>query len=217
MSRKQFVIVGLGRFGRTLAETLYEKGEDVLAIDLDEERVEDIRNSVTHSVQADAMDMEALRELGVRDFDVAVVTIGTDIKASGMATMLMKEVGVKYVIAKAHDEIHGRMLQKLGADKVIFPERDMGRRVAHNLISGNILDFIELSPDYSMVEIQSPAEWDGRTLRELDLRNRMHLNVIAIKRNGEVNAALTPETMIHVDDRMLVMATEDTVRKLKSR
>ncbi|HIU34033.1 MAG TPA: TrkA family potassium uptake protein [Candidatus Pullichristensenella excrementigallinarum] len=217
MSRKQFVIVGLGRFGRTLAETLYEKGEDVLAIDLDEERVEDIRNSVTHSVQADAMDMEALRELGVRDFDVAVVTIGTDIKASGMATMLMKEVGVKYVIAKAHDEIHGRMLQKLGADKVIFPERDMGRRVAHNLISGNILDFIELSPDYSMVEIQSPAEWGGRTLRELDLRNRMHLNVIAIKRNGEVNAALTPETMIHAEDRMLVMATEDTVRRLKSR
>ena len=205
MSRKQFVIVGLGRFGRTLAETLYEKGEDVLAIDLDEERVEDIRNSVTHSVQADAMDLEA------------VVTIGTDIKASGMATMLMKEVGVKYVIAKAHDEIHGRMLQKLGADKVIFPERDMGRRVAHNLISGNILDFIELSPDYSMVEIQSPAEWGGRTLRELDLRNRMHLNVIAIKRNGEVNAALTPETMIHAEDRMLVMATEDTVRRLKSR
>ena len=217
MRKKQYAVVGLGRFGMTLAQTLFEEGEDILAIDMDAERIDEARDHVTHAVQADAMDRDALVQLGIRDFDVCIITIGMDIKASGMVTMLMKELGVKFVIAKAHDNVHGRMLLKLGADKIIFPERDMGRRVAHNLISGNILDFIELSPDFSMVEIQPPEEWNGRTLAELDLRNKMQVNVIAIRRAGEVDPSPMPGSVVFRDDRLLVMASRDTLKKIRSR
>ena len=147
MVKKQFVVVGLGRFGATLAATLCANGGEVLAIDIDPERVELLRDHVTHCVEANGMNREALVQLGVRDFDVAVVAIDGDLRASCMTTMLMKELGLNYVAACAQDEVHGRMLTTLGADKVIFPERDMGKRVAHNLMAGNILDFIELSPD----------------------------------------------------------------------
>lgn len=217
MTKKQFVVVGLGRFGSTLATTLYRIGVDVLAIDVNHQRVEEVRDSVTHCVQANAMNREALVQLGVRDFDVAVVTIGADIKASGMTTMLMKELGVNYVVAKAQDEIHGRMLTKLGADKVIFPERDMGKRVAHNLVAGNILDFIELSPDYSMVEVEPLDEWNGKTLAQLDLRNKLGINVIAIRRDGHVDPSPMPGTVLFRGDRLLVMAGMDVIKKLGRR
>ncbi len=214
MTRKQFVVVGLGRFGSALATSLCENGADVLAIDKNEDRVESLRDSVTHCVQANGMSREALIQLGVRDFDVAVVTIAGDLRASGMTTMLMKELGVEYVAARAQDEIHGRMLTKLGADKVIFPERDMGKRVAHNLLAGNILDFIELSPDYSMVEIQPPMEWNGKTLAQLDLRKRLGINVIAVRRDGHVDPSPMPGTVLFRDDRLLVMAGHDIIKKL---
>ena len=214
MVRKQFVVVGLGRFGATLAATLCANGAEVLAIDIDDERVENLRDHVTHCVQANGMNREALVQLGVRDFDVAVVTIAGDLRASCMTTMLMKELGVTYVAARAQDEIHGRMLTKLGADKVIFPERDMGKRVAHNLMAGNILDFIELSPDYSMVEIQPLQEWNGKTLAQLDLRKRLGINVIAIRRDGHVDPSPMPGTVLSVNDRMLVLAGQDIITKL---
>ena len=150
----------------------------------------------------------------LRDFDVAVVAIDGDLRASCMTTMLMKELGVKYVASCAQDEVHGRMLTKLGADKVIFPERDMGKRVAHNLMAGNILDFIELSPDYSMVEIQVLQEWNGKTLAQLDLRKRLGINVIAIRRDGQVDPSPMPGTVLSSADRMLVMAGQDIIKKL---
>ncbi|MDD6884410.1 MAG: TrkA family potassium uptake protein [Eubacteriales bacterium] len=216
MRKKQFVVVGLGRFGQSLAETLYAGGEDVLAIDLNQDLVEDVRDAVTHAVTADAMDRDVLIALGVRDFDVGVVTIGSDIRASGMITMLMKELGVRQVIAKAHDEVHGRMLEKLGADKVIYPERDMGRRIAHNLVNGNIMDFIEVSPDYSMAEIQPLAEWCGKTLADLNLRERLGgINVIAVRTGEHVNAMPGANTVLKRGDTMLVMAGEDTLRKIR--
>jgi len=215
--KKQYAVIGLGRFGITLATTLFEEGEDVMAIDIDPVKVEEIRANVTHAIQADAMDRDALAQMGIRDFDVCVVSVSTDIKASGMITMLVKELGVPFVIAKAHDDVHGRMLFKLGADKVIFPERDSGRRVAHNLISGNILDFIELSPDYSLVELQPPDAWHGRTLADLDLRNRYNMNVIAIRRAGEVNPAPSPDTALLRNDRLLVMSSRDSIEKIRSR
>jgi len=133
--RRQFLVVGLGRFGCSVAETLCEAGEEVLGIDRRMDLVEDMRDRITQVVQADAMERDALSALGVQDFDVAFVTMGSDIKASGTITMLLKDLGVKKVIAKASDEFHGRMLEKLGADKILFPERDMGRRIAHNLVA----------------------------------------------------------------------------------
>lgn len=215
MNVRQYIVVGLGRFGISLAQTLYDSGAEVMAIDLDADLVDEVQNSVTHAVQADATDLDALTALGVRNFDVAVITIGSDIRASGVATMLMKELGVKMVVAKAHDDMHGRLLSKLGADKVVFPERDMGRRVAHNLVSGNILNYIEVSPDYSMIEIQPLRAWTGRSLMELDLRKRYAINVIAIRRGTSVNATPRAEDKIQEGDVLLVLGSHEGLEQLE--
>ena len=212
--KKQYLVVGLGRFGRAIAETLCEAGEEVLGVDMDMELVEDMRDKLTHAVQLDAMDRDALTALGVQDFDVAFVTMGSDIRASAIVTLLMKELGVKRVFAKAHDEFHGRMLEKLGADEVLFPERDMGRRIAHNLVSGNIIDYLELSPDYSMAEIIPKKEWIGKSLSALAMRSRMGVNVIAIKNGEALNAMPTPDTEIRDDDVLLVVASEETLSRM---
>ena len=209
--KKQYIVVGLGRFGSAIAETLCEAGEEVLGVDMDMDLVEDMSSRITHAVQMDAMDRNALMALGVQDFDVAFVTMGSDIRASGMITLLMKELGVKRVIAKAHDDFHGRMLEKLGADKVLFPERDMGRRIAHNLVSGNIIDYLELSPDYSMAEVRPKREWVGKALKDLALRSRVGMNVIAIRNGEELNAMPQPDTVIRENDVLLVVASEETL------
>ena len=214
-AKKQYVVVGLGRFGRSVAETLYQQGGEVLAIDRRQDLVEDIRDSVTQAVQADAMDEDVLKALGIANFDAAIVTIGSDIRSSGMITMLMKELGVRNVIAKAHDEIHGRMLEKLGADKVVYPERYMGQRIAHNLLDGNIMDFIEVSPDYSMAEVQVLPEWCGKPLSALNLRERMGMNIIAVRTGESVNAQPGASTVLYKGDVLLVMAGEDTLRKIR--
>ena len=187
MAKKQFVIIGLGRFGSSVAETLYGLGNDVLVIDKDEDLIQDISDSVTHAVQMDATDENALRTLGLRNFDVAVVTIGSNIQASVMVTLLVKELGVKYIIAKGNSDLHAKVLYKIGADRVILPEKDMGVRVAHNLVSESILDFIELSPDYSIMEIEAPEEWRGKSIRELKLRSKYGINVMAIKKADSIN------------------------------
>ena len=159
INMRQYVIIGCGRFGSSVAKTLYKMGHDVLAIDSNEEIVQYISEEVTHAIQADATDERVLKSLGIRNFDVAIITIGSNIQSSIMATLIVKELGVKYVVAKAHNEIHAKLLLKIGADRVVFPERDMGMRVAHNLVSSNILDYIELSPEYSIMEITPPNEW----------------------------------------------------------
>ena len=212
--KKQYLVVGLGRFGRAIAETLCEAGEEVLGVDSDMELVENMRDRITHAVQMDAMDRSALVALGVEEFDVAFVTMGSDIRASGTITLMMKELGVKRVIAKAHDEFHGRMLEKLGADEVLFPERDMGRRIAHNLVSGNIIDYLELSPDYSMAEVRARREWVGKALKDLQLRSRAGINVIAIKNGESVDPMPQPDSVIHEDDMLLVVAREETLAKM---
>jgi len=212
--KKQYLIIGLGRFGSSLAITLCRKGAEVLAIDSDMALVEEHRSLLTEVVQADAMDKSVLEEIGVEHFDVAVVTIGSDIRSSGTITMLLKEMGVKYVIAKADDEFHGRMLTKLGADKVIFPERDMGQRMAHNLLSEKILDFIELSPDYSMMEIRPQASWLNKPLRELNLRARHQINIVAIRTGENVNAMPDMNTCIGENDVLLVVAATCSLKEL---
>ena len=177
MANKQFVVIGLGRFGASVAKTLYSLGNDVLVIDKDEDLIQDISDSVTHAVQMDATDENALRTLGLRNFDVAVVTIGANIQSSVMVTLLVKELGVKYIIAKGNSDLHAKVLYKIGADRVILPEKDMGVRVAHNLVSSSILDYIELSPDYSIMEIEALDEWQDKTLRELKLRSKYGINL----------------------------------------
>ena len=212
---KQFVVIGLGRFGFSLAKTLYELGHDVLGIDNDEEIVQSVAESITHAVKADATDENALKALGVRNFDVAVVSIGNDIQSSILITLILKEMGIKYVVAKANSELHGRVLKKIGADRIVFPERDMGIRVAHNLTLSNILDYIELSPEYSIIEISALPAWYDKSLRQLNMRTKYGLNVIAIKRNGNIIISPNGDDMILRGDILAVVGHKDDIENIE--
>lgn len=207
--KKQYLVIGLGRFGSAVATELAAQGMQVMAIDRNMDLVEHHRSRLTDVVCGDAMDHAVLEQIGAADFDVAIVTIGEDIKASGVITMQLKEMGVGCVIVKAFDDFHGRMLTKLGADKIIFPERDMGQRIAHNLVSEKIMDFIELSPDYSLMEMRPRPEWVGKTLKELNLRARERINVVAVRSGEHVNAMPDLNTCIGAQDIVLVVSKTD--------
>lgn len=211
---KQYIVIGLGRFGRAIAETLCQDGSEVLGVDMSMDLVEDMRDRLTQTIQMNAMDRDALEALGIQDFDIAFVTMGSDIRASGTIVLQLKELGAKRIVAKAHDEFHGRMLEKLGADQVLFPERDMGRRVAHNLVSGNIIDYLELSSEYSMAEIRPKSEWVGKALKDLAMRSRLGINVVAIRSGEALNAMPQPDTVLREDDVLLVVISEETLKKL---
>lgn len=212
---KQFVVVGLGRFGSSVARTLTENEHNVLAIDTDEERVQNIANEVTHAVEADATDENALRTLGVRNFDVAIVSIGDNIHANILATLILKELGVPYVVVKAQDSLHGKVLSKVGADRVVYPERDMGVRIAHNLISSNVLDYIEFAPDYSIVEIIAAKDMIGKSLAQVKFRSKFGVNVMAIKRGKELNITPGANDKVLEGDVLIVMGKNEDLDKLK--
>jgi len=216
MSKKQFIVIGLGRFGTSVAETLYALGNDVLAVDIDEEAVQNIAEKVTHAVQVDANDENSLRALGVSNFDVAIISIGSDIQANILSTLLVKEMNVKHIITKANNALHAKVLYKIGANRVIFPERDMGIRVAHNLCSSNILDYIELSPDFSIAEIVTPKEWEGHSLKELDLRVRYSVNVVAIKRDDNIEVSPAADEVIQEGDIIVAIGGTSELNSIES-
>ncbi|AGB41977.1 K+ transport system, NAD-binding component [Halobacteroides halobius DSM 5150] len=212
---RQFIVVGLGRFGTSVATTLANKEHDVLAIDIDEEKVQEISNQVTHAVQADATSEETLQKLGVDEFDIAIVAIGSNIHGNILATLVLKELGVSHVVVKAQDNLHGKLLSKVGADKVVYPERDMGARVANNLVSANVLDYIELAPNYSIAELIASDKLTGKSLKELDLRSKFGVNVLAIKSNDDVNVSPEAEAVINANDVLVVMGQEKGLSQLK--
>ncbi|SCG82640.1 Ktr system potassium uptake protein C K(+)-uptake protein ktrC [Proteiniborus sp. DW1] len=214
---KQFVVIGCGRFGTSVAKTLYNQGHDVLAIDKDEEIVQEISDSVTYAAQADVEDEYALKALGIRNFDVAVVSIGSDIQASIMATLIVKELGVKTVVAKAQNDVHAKVLYKIGADKVVFPERDMGVRLAHNLVSSSVIDYIEFDPDYSIVEITATKEWEYKTLNELKLPSKYGINVIAIKKKVGLNISPNADEAIMPGDVLIVIGSNTNLANLEKK
>ncbi|MFZ2258714.1 MAG: TrkA family potassium uptake protein [Clostridiaceae bacterium] len=206
---KQFVLIGLGQFGISVAETLSSLGQDVLAVDKDELVIQEIADKVTHAVQMDATDEHALRTLGVRNFDVAVVTVGSNIQASIMITLLLREAGVKYIICKGQSELHKKVLLKIGADRVVLPEKDMGIRVAHNLVSPKLVDFLEISNDYQIIEIKSPKEWIGKSLKELNIRGKYGITVVAIRMgNKELN--ISPNADVIIPENSLIVAVGST-------
>ncbi|MBU7320749.1 potassium channel family protein [Paenibacillus oleatilyticus] len=213
--KKQFAVIGMGRFGSSVAKTLSNLGFEVLAIDSSEQRTQEVSNIVTHVVQADSTDEEALRALGLRNFDVVIVAIGQDIQASILTTIIVKEIGVPKVVVKAQNELHGKVLAKVGADKVIYPERDMGVRVAHHLISSNIIDYIELSEDYSIVEVQAVGQMVGRNLRELDIRAKYGCNVMAIRTGDKMNIAPHAEDIIKHNDILVVVGTNEDLKNFE--
>jgi len=216
MKSKQFIVIGLGKFGQSVAKTLYQLGYDVLAVDDDETIVQEISDQVTHAVQMDATDEYSLRTLGIRNFDVAVVSIGTNVQSSIMITLNLKEAGVKKVIAKGNNEMHAKLLTKIGADRVILPEADMGARVAHNLVSSNILDFIELSPDYSIVEISAPSQWIGKNIKDLDARAKYGINIMAIKTDSNINISPMAADIIGKEDILVVIGSIEDLAKIES-
>ncbi|WP_409290390.1 potassium channel family protein [Peribacillus sp. SCS-37] len=205
MADQMYAVIGLGRFGLSVAKRLYEAGQEVLGIDMDEERVEDAELSVTHAVVADTTEEESLKSIGVRNFDVGIVAIGSDMQSSVLTVLLLKEQGVKKVIAKAVDRHHGKVLEKVGADWVIYPDRDMGERVAHQLLSPNVINYIELSRDYHIEEVKVPQSMDGKKLGELDIRAEYNITVIAVVDDGDIIVSPPADQVITRDNIMVVI------------
>lgn len=188
---KTFVVIGLGRFGTAVATELSNLGHEVLALDGSEENVQKVADRVTHAAAGDAKDPAVLRALGIRNYDCAIVAVGDDVGTSALITLNLKELGVKRIICKAQSHVHRKVLEKIGADRVVFPEHEMGVKLAQGLSSSNVLNFIELSDDYGIVEIAIPKEWQHKTIQELDVRKRYHVNIIAMRKggSGELNVA----------------------------
>jgi trk system potassium uptake protein len=213
--RKQFVVIGLGRFGTSVAKTLSTLGHDVLAMDKNEHAIQVIMKDVTQAVQADAREEETLRALGVRNFDVAIVAIGDDLEANILITLMLKEMGIPYVVAKAQSIQHGKVLEKIGADKIVYPEQDMGIRLANNLIKTNVMDFIELSLDFSIFEIIAPAQFVDKSIGKLNLRAFYKLNVVAIKK-GEEKIVIAPgaNAVIEEKDILVIVCNKKALSRL---
>ena len=212
---KSYVVIGLGRFGAEMALKLYECGEDVLAIDSDENIIDKLADRVTKAVAADARDLDVLRKLGVEDFDRAVVAVGSDLAASALITMNLKTLGVPFIICKAHDDTYREILEKLGADRVIIPEWEMADKLARGLTTAGVMEYIELSSEYGIVEMAPPAEWLGKTIRGLELRSRYGANVIAVRR-GE-NLHIPPEIDKPLEDScvLVVLGSCKVLEKLE--
>lgn len=211
----QFVIVGLGRFGSSLGRELIQLGHEVLGIDKDEEAVQVMSDVLTHTVSADCVDEETLRSLGVRNFDCGVVAIGDDIQASILAAILLKDLGVKKVVAKAMSELHGRVLEKIGVERVVYPERDMGIRVAHQLVSPNLLDYIELSKEYTIAELVVTKELNGKSLHELNPRARFGCSIVAINKPQGIIIAPTASDVLNERDVMVVIGTNEQIEQFE--
>lgn len=214
---KSYVVIGLGRFGRALARQLCQLGAEVLAMDIHADLVQQVAPDVTHAVVGDARDKEVLRALGVRDMDCAVIAIGEDLAASVLTVMNLKELGVPYVVCKANDETHRRVLEKLGVDRVVIPEQEHAQRLGRSLYSHNVLDYIELSPDYGILEVPAPKTWVGKTLKELNVRAKMGVNIIAVQ-HGETTSVSPPaDYRIRSGDVMVVLGDNmalEAVQKL---
>ena len=214
MKEKSYAVIGLGQFGMSVAETLAESDCDVLAIDAREENIQEIADKVTYAVRADVREPEVLRTLGVQNVDVAVIAVAENMEASIMATMQAKELGVPYVLAKAMNALHGKILEKIGADRVIYPEQSMGLRVARNLMSGGFLDVFELSTEFSMAEFPVPTEWVGKSLQELQLRESHDLNIIAIKVGDDVEINLDPVKPLEADWHLMAIGKNKVLERL---
>jgi trk system potassium uptake protein TrkA len=220
MAKRTFAVIGLGRFGSAMATTLSQLGHEVIGIDGDEDRVSSLADQVSHTVRLDATDDRALRAAGIQDVDVAVVSIGENIESSLLVVTLVQELGIQNIVAKAVTPLHGRILEKLGVKRVVFPEREMAVRVAHSLVIPNVIDYIELSGDFSIVEVPAPAEFFGKTLREIGLRARFGLTTIAIKhvsRTGDgttTNIAPGPDDVVQAGDILSLLGSNERLGQL---
>ena len=214
---KSYIVIGMGKFGTEAAKRLCELGCEVLAIDRNPELVQPLSNIVTQAVVGDARDKDVLRALGAKDFACAIVAIGANLADSVLATMNLKELGVPYIVCKAADETHRQVLMKLGADKVVIPEQEQAHRLAKNLSSPNVLDYIELSDEYGIIEIPAPKSWQDKSLKELNVRAKLGVNIIAVKHEGHISVSPAADYRICDNDIMVVLgdtAALNAVQKL---
>ncbi len=216
MSIKQtYAVFGLGRYGRAVAKELVENGAEVLAVDIDEELVNDASAEIPYCKCADITDEDVIRQLGISNVDTVIIAIASNLEASVMATMLCKEAGVKTVIAKCSSEMNCKILSKVGADRVVLPEKESGIRLAKNLLSFGFMDIIELSKDVSMVEINVRPEWEGKNLLELNLRRKYSINVVAIIQDNNICVNVDPEKPLEKTMKLIVIANVSKLGKLR--
>jgi len=214
---KSYIVIGLGRFGSAIARQLCRLGAEVLAIDVHEDLVQQVANEVTHAVVGDARDKEVLRALGVRELDCAIIAIGEDLAASVLTVMNLKELGVPYVVCKAHDETHRRGLEKRGVNRVVIPEQEHAQRLGRSLFSHNVLDYIELSEEYGILEVPAPKSWVGKSLKELNVRAKLGVNIIAVESGKTTNVSPAADYRIQSGDIMVVLGDNlalEAVQKL---
>lgn len=216
MNRDQsYAVFGLGRYGRAVARELVENGIEVIAVDMDEEIVNDAISEIPFCKCADVTDPEVIKQLGIANVDVVIIAMATNLEASVMATMLCKEIGVKTVIAKCSSEMNCKILSKVGADRVVFPENESGIRLAKNLLSSGFVDLIELSKDVSMIEMNVKPEWEGKCLLELNLRKRYSLNIVAIVQGDDICVNIDPEQALEKTMKLIVIANTEKLNKIK--
>ena len=214
---KSYIVIGLGLFGAEVARKLCELGCEVLAMDVRSDLVQQVSEDVTHAVVGDGQDKEVLKALGAGNFDCAIIAIGDDLAASVLATMNLKELGVPYVVCKAHDETHRRVLEKLGVDRVVIPECEFGGKLARSLSAHNVLDYIELSEEYGILEVPAPRTWIGKTILELNVRAKLGVNIIAVKNDQTTNVSPSANYKITAGDVMVVLGDNkalEAVQKL---
>ena len=212
---RSYIVIGLGRFGTEAAKRLHELGCEVLVIDRKSEFVQQISDNVTQAVVGDARDKGVLRALGAADFDCAIVAIGGSLGDSVLATMNLKELGVPYVVCKAHDETHRQVLLKLGADKVVIPEQEQANRLARNLSSPNVLDYIELSDDFGIIEVPAPTAWISKSLKDLNVRAKLGVNIIAVKQGDQINVSPSTDYEISPGDVMVVLGDTNALNAVQ--
>ncbi|MGG0737854.1 potassium channel family protein [Niallia taxi] len=215
--KKEFAVIGLGRFGGSICKELMELGMDVMVIDKNEERVNEYANIVSHAVVGNSVDENVLKSLGIRNFEHVIVAIGDDIQASILTTLILKEMGVNNITVKAQNDYHEKVLKKIGADSIIHPERDMGKRIAHNIVSNNVLDYLELSDEHSIVEIKASSRLAGRTMVDLDIRARYGITIVAIKRENDIIVSPQANEPIEQNDILIVIGADSDINRFEKK
>ncbi|WP_033543351.1 potassium channel family protein [Planococcus sp. CAU13] len=215
--KKEFVVIGLGRFGGSIVRELIEQDADVMAIDIDTERVDEFAGIATQAVVADTTDEAVLKSLGVRNFEHVIVAIGENIQASILTTLMLKEIGVKKITVKAQNDYHAKVLDKIGADKVVHPERDMGIRIAHNMLSNNVLDYLELSDEHSIMEVKANEKLAGYTLIGLDIRAKYGINIVAVKRGKDIIVSPQADMEIELQDILIIIGSDADINRFEKK
>lgn len=215
--KKEFAVIGLGRFGGSICRALSEHGMEVMAIDNNEDKVNLYSSIASHAVVADSTDEAVLKSLGIRNFDHVIVAIGADIQASILTTLILKELGIENVTVKAQNDYHEKVLRKIGADHVVHPERDMGKRIANNIISNNVLDYLELSDEHSIVEIVARETLSGNSIMDLNIRAQYGINIVAIKRNNDIIVSPQANEIIHDNDILIVIGADVDINRFQKK